>query len=99
MTTLLSDHDLTHRKINQTREDVRLLHPLLQLIDPEQDDLTQKFTEKLITFLMAVEKLLESQTTTLNRLTKMTAMLDQRMQGIEKDLKFLVGEPEHEDDA
>lgn len=99
MTTLLSDHDLTHRKLDQTREDVRTLHPLLQFMDPEQDDLAQEFTEKLIALLMATQEQLESQAIVLNNLAKMAAISDRQMQAIKEDLRFLVGEPEVADNV
>lgn len=55
MNEMISDHDLTHLKLDKTREDVRRLHPLQQLLDPEQQDVTTEFAERLIGLLLDVE--------------------------------------------
>lgn len=87
MTNLVSDHDLTHRKLDLTREDVRRLHPLLHLLDPEQNTATDEFAERLITALIGVEQQMQQQVNAFAELSRAVTELQQ-------DFGYLMGEPE-----
>ncbi|SHI33296.1 hypothetical protein SAMN05444404_0010 [Ruegeria lacuscaerulensis ITI-1157] len=99
MNDLISDHDLTHLKLDKTREDVRRLHPLLQLLDPEQQDVTTEFAERLIGLLIDVENRLAEQATAFRTLATVMEALERRIRALEERLDFLLGEIEPESDG
>jgi len=91
MTKLHSDHDLTHLKLDKTREDVRRLHPLLHLLDPEQTDITLEFAQRMIGLLVEVEERLAEQTEAFRTQTKEMAALRSQLGGLQSDVAFLMG--------
>lgn len=99
MNEMISDHDLTHLKLDKTREDVRRLHPLLQLLDPEQQDVTTEFAERLIGLLIEVENRLAEQATAFRTLATAMEALERRIDALEEKLDFLLGEIEPESDG
>ncbi len=99
MNEMISDHDLTHLKLDKTREDVRHLHPLLQLLDPEQQDVTTEFAQRLIGLLLDVESQLAEQATAFRTLATAMEALERRIDALEEKLDFLLGEIEPESDG
>lgn len=99
MNEMISDHDLTHLKLDKTREDVRRLHPLLQLLDPEQQDVTKEFAERLIGLLLEVENRLAEQATAFRASATVMEALERRIRALEERLDFLLGEIEPESDG
>lgn len=93
MTEFLTGHDLTQIKLDKTREDVRRLHPLLQMLDPEQDDLTTEFADRLIQLLLNLERQLSDQTALIRQQSAVLQRLEDQILAIEGDLAFMVGEP------
>lgn len=91
MTELHSDHDLTHLKLDKTREDVRRLHPLLYLLDPGQTDITLEFAERIIGLLVDVEERLAEQTEAFRTQSKEMAALRSQLDGLQSDIAFLMG--------
>ncbi|APX11375.1 hypothetical protein [Tateyamaria omphalii] len=96
MPKMISEHDLTHRKIDTTREDVRKLHPLLQLLDSEETDVTVEFAERLIGLLIDVEERLSQQTDAFTRLADKMDRLSEKLEEMRTDIAFLKGVPERE---
>lgn len=99
MNEMISDHDLTHLKLDKTREDVRRLHPLLQLLDPEQQDVTTEFAERLIGLLIEVDNRLVEQATAFRTLATAMEALERRIHALEEKLDFLLGEIAPESDG
>ncbi|SEN89680.1 hypothetical protein SAMN04488003_1583 [Loktanella fryxellensis] len=91
MTDLNSGHDRTHAMLDKTREDVRRLHPLLQLLDPDQADITTEFAMRLITLLVEVEERLAEQTAAFTAQTTEISALRSQLDGLQTDLDFLMG--------
>ena len=96
MTEMSSDHNLTHKKLDMTREDVRKLLPLSHLLDPEQSDVTTEFAERLIGLLVDVEAGLEQQATAFGGLSKMIRQLTSRLDKMQSEIAFLMGDPDPE---
>lgn len=99
MNDLISDHDLTHLKLDKTREDVRRLHPLLQLLDPDQQDVKTEFAQRLIGLLLDVESQLAEQATAFRASATVMDALERRIRALEERLDFLLGEIEPELDG
>ena len=99
MNEMISDHDLTHLKLDKTREDVRRLHPLLQLLDHEQQDVTTEFAERLIGLLLEVENRLAEQATAFRTLATAMEASERRIHALGEKLDFLLGEIEPESDG
>lgn len=97
MTEMLNGHDLTHLKLDRTREDVRALHPILQLLDPAQEDLTSEFAEKLLGLLMGIQEQIREQTGVIEKQAKIISSLRQNLEHLQADMDFLVGEVPLED--
>lgn len=93
MTEFLTGHDLTQIKLDKTREDVRRLHPLLQLLDPAQDDLATEFADRLIQLLLNLEQQVSDQTALIRRQSAALQRLEDQILAIEGDLTFMLGEP------
>ena len=91
---MLDDHTLTHRKLDLTREDVRTLHPLMQLLDPEQTDVTMEFAERLIGLLIRNEEAMEQQAKAFRQMTLEMSQLRREMEQMEQSLAFLLGAPD-----
>lgn len=94
MTEMHDDHTITHRKLDLTREDVRTLHPLLQLLDPEQTDVTMEFAERLIGLLIRNEEAMEQQARAFRQMTSEMSQLRREMEQMKESIAFLLGEPE-----
>lgn len=94
MTQMLDDHTLTHRKLDLTREDVRTLHPLLLLLDPEQTDVTTEFAERLIGLLIRNEEAMEQQANAFRQQTVEMSQLRREMVQMKRSITFLLGDPE-----
>ena len=79
MTELKSDADVLKTKIDFTREDVRKLHPLLGLLEPQNPDQISGFAERLIQFMSEIDTSYREQAAELSDLKKeirkMNAML------------------------
>lgn len=99
MNEMISDHDLTHLKLDKTREDVRRLHPLLQLLDHEQQDVTTEFAERLIGLLLEVENRLAEQATAFRTLATAMEASERQIHALGEKLDFLLGEIEPESDG
>ncbi|MCK0166963.1 hypothetical protein MWU52_05305 [Jannaschia sp. S6380] len=93
---MLDNHTLTHRKLDLTRQDVRTLHPLLQLLDPEQTDVTMEFAERLIGLLIRNEEAMEQQTKAFQELTLEMSQLRREMEQMKQSIAFLLGDPERD---
>ena len=91
MTDLHTGHDRTHAMLDRTREDVRRLHPLLQLLDPDQGDITTEFATRLITLLIDVEARLAEQTATFTAQAAEMSGLRSQLDDLQSDLAFLMG--------
>ncbi len=98
MTELHSGHSLTHLKIDQTREDVRQLHPLLQLLDPAQEEQTSDFAERLLNLLIELQMGQADNRRTQVRIGQTLDALNHRLARLEQSIEFLLGEvdPEQE---
>jgi len=96
MPEMISEHDLTHCKIDATQKDVRKLHPLLQLLDPEETDVTVEFAQRLIGLLIDVEERLSEQGQAFTRLADKMDRLSVELEDMRTDIAFLKGVPEHE---
>lgn len=94
MTELRGDLELTNHKIDMAREAVQALHPLLQLLDPEQTDITMEFAERLIGLLIRNEEQLESQAKAFEQQAAEMHRLRAQMANLQASLNFLSGEPE-----
>lgn len=93
MTKFLTGHDLTQIKLDKTREDVQRLHPLLQLLDPAQDDLATEFADRLIELLLNLEQQVSDQTALIRQQSAALQRLEDQILAIEGDLAFMIGDP------
>ncbi|KQI67915.1 hypothetical protein AN189_12560 [Loktanella sp. 3ANDIMAR09] len=91
MTDLNTGHDRTHAMLDKTREDVRRLHPLLQLLDPDQADITTEFAVRLIGLLVEVEERLTEQTAAFMAQTAEMSGLRSQLDDLQADMAFLMG--------
>ncbi|SEN34430.1 hypothetical protein SAMN04488003_113117 [Loktanella fryxellensis] len=91
MTELTTGYERTHAMLDKTREDVRRLHPLLQLLEPDQADITTEFAMRLITLLVEVEERLTEQTAAFMVQTAEMSGLRTQLDGLQSDLAFLMG--------
>ena len=51
MTQLISDHKITHEKLDLTREDIQKLLPILTLLDTEEQEKDLDFADRLLNLL------------------------------------------------
>ena len=55
MTDLIPDSDALMQNLHLAREDIRRLHPLLVLLEPQDRDEMAGFAERLIQFMSDIE--------------------------------------------
>ncbi len=61
MTELNSNHEITHEKLDRTREDIQKLHPILTLLDSEAQDKDIDFADRLFNLLRSLIEKAERQ--------------------------------------
>lgn len=93
MIEMRGDLELTNHKIDMAREAVQALHPLLQLLDPEQTDITMEFAERLIGLLINNEEQLENQARAFELQAAEMRRLRAQMTKMQASLNFLAGDP------
>lgn len=94
---LQQDSEVIKRKIDQTREDVRTLHPLMDLLAPGLDQQAGEFVSKLMSTLIEQQEALERVEALLSNM--MTRMMDSELEPADHSPDFRLGALETKIDA
>ena len=80
-------------RTDRIREDVRALHPLLDLLDPPEGDPTLDLARSLLSLLMGMEATLAAQAQAFRSLEARLSAIETMLLSLDDRLALLLGEP------
>ena len=90
MTTLKPDAEVLTSKIDEMREDVRRLLPILSLLEPPEHDNTTSFAERILAFMHNIEANYSAQTAEFTALRRELGETTEQMKRQGQQLEFLI---------